>query len=519
MRAAEAQYNIGKNRVETPAFRGINYSQRAQEGDLAESKNLSTRRYPYLSPRRGRTKQAKADGTLYEGVTALTAWDAPVAVAGTDLLYNGEKVGEVTAGEKQFAVVNTKIVIWPDQVALDMNAKTLKPLGAKNSGSEAVFTKNTMQIGWIDDLEGSFAAGDAITISGCETYTANNKDVIIRAVKGSTITVDADTFTAGAEKGKEITLERVIPDMDFICEAENRLWGCSSAAQTIYVSALGDPTNFNLFDGLTTDSYAVAVGTEGAFTGCCKLSSSVLFWKETKLHKMLGSYPAEFAMYTYDVEGLRAGCHKSLQVINEVLYYIGQHGIYRYEGGAPALISDCFGERLETVGAGVGGTDGAKYYLCLTEEDGTAALYVYDTYMGLWLREDETDVVDFARVGRKLYYCDRAGGVYLADNGAADADVEWVAQMTPSYETIQGRKSYSKLLMRVEIPRGGYLIAETRYDGGIWTKCGQVVGPEQGLVAMRPPQGRCDKFELRLRGKGDCTVLGLMREFEVRSEV
>ena len=36
------------------------------------------------------------------------------------------------------------------------------------------------------------------------------------------------------EASEAITLERKIPDMDFICESENRLWGCSNDAQTIY---------------------------------------------------------------------------------------------------------------------------------------------------------------------------------------------------------------------------------------------------------------------------------------------
>lgn len=518
MQRAEIPYNVSKSRVETTAFRGMNYSDRYQEGELAAGRNLSTRRYPYLAPRRGRGKPRKADGTEYNGVTALTAWDRLVAVEGTTLYYDGEAVGQVLAGEKQFAVVNTKIVIWPDQVAFDMTTKTLKPLGAKVTGSKATFTANTMKVSGWEDLTESFTAGDAITVSGCVTNTANNKDIIIRSLTANTITVDASTFTAVTEKSTAITLERVIPDMDYICEAENRLWGCSGEKQTIYVSALGDPTNFNLFDGLTTDSYAVAVGTEGGFTGCCKLSNSVLFWKENRLHKMLGSYPAEFALYTYEVEGLRAGCHKSLQVINEVLYYVGVHGIYAYSGGVPGMVSDAFGTRLEKLDKATAGTDGVKYYLS-TKSGEEADLYVYDTMLGLWQREDETAVVDFARIGREVYFCDESGACFLADGGEEDDEVQWEAQLTPCYETIQGRKSYGKLLVRVEIPRGGYLIVETRYDGGIWVKCGQVVGPESGVVTFKMPPGRCDKMELRLKGKGNGTVLGMCREFEVRSEV
>lgn len=48
--------------------------------------------------------------------------------------------------------------------------------------------------------------------------------------------------------------------------------------------------------------------------------------------------------------------------------------------------------------------------------------------------------------------------------------------------------------------------------------CGKVVGSTQDVVPMRLGINRCDKFELRLRGKGPCAVLSILREFTVGSE-
>ena len=59
---------------------------------MAACKNISARRYPYFSQRRAR--QVQSD---YTGVTALTSWGKLVAVRGTDLLYDGQVVGTVTA--------------------------------------------------------------------------------------------------------------------------------------------------------------------------------------------------------------------------------------------------------------------------------------------------------------------------------------------------------------------------------------------------------------------------------------
>lgn len=508
--------NVGKSKSEIVSMRGINWSDQLQDGDMRDSLNLSARRYPYITTRRAREKQKKTADSYYSGGTALTAWGKLVAVEGTNLLYDGEVVGQVTAGEKQFAVVNTKMVIWPDKVYLDMNTKSVKPLGDSTTGSGAVFTTSTMKVtGW-GDLTQHFKQGDAVTLSGCTTEAANNKDFVIKGVSADTITVTDNTFTEATEASTSIKIERKIPDMDFICESENRLWGCSNSAQTIYASSMGDPTNFYVYEGLSTDSYALAVGSEGNFTGCCKLSSSVLFWKETKLHKILGGYPAEYSLYTYDIEGLQSGCHKSMQVINEVLFYMGLHGIYAYSGGTPSLISGNFGDRSFT--DAVAGNDGDSYYLSAKEGDAHHFL-VYEAKYGIWVREDDTAAVDFARIGKDLYFMDSSGSVWLADSKQDDTGMEWMVQFAPFYETVEGRKTYSKLLLRMELPKGSYLIAETRADGQIWRECGKVVGRDYDAIPVRISMNRCDKFEIRLRGKGPCTILSMLREFSVGSDV
>lgn len=507
--------NVGKIQQEIVQMGGINYSDQYKDGDLRDALNVSARRFPYLTTRLERAKEE-----TYHNTTALTAWNKLVAVCGTDLYYDGKIVGKVKAGEKQFAVVNTKMVIWPDKVYLDMNTQTVIPLGASAKGKGATVTDKTFKVttsGWPSDLTKVFRVGDGVSISGCTKAPGNNKDIIIKALTKDTITVSDNTFTAATEQNTaNITIERKIPDMDFICESQNRLWGCSSKAQTIYSSSLGDPTNFFVFEGIATDGAAMEVGSDGDFTGCCKLSSSVLFWKETRLHKVLGSFPSEYSMYTYDIEGLQAGCHKSMQVINEVLFYLGIHGVYAYSGGSPSLISANFGNKAFT--KAVAGNDGDSYYLSAVDTEGKPHMFVYETRAGMWVREDDAQAVDFARVGRVLYFADNKGFVYQIDAPVSQKDLPWMAQFTPFYETIQGRKRYSRLLIRLELPKGSWAIVEVREDGGEWHECGKVIGREHDVVSLRIPTNRCDKFELRLRGTGECTVLSLIREFSLGSE-
>lgn len=653
MRLPKIGYDPEKVKREVVAMGGLNWSDERRDGDLGDSLNLSFRRWPSLTTRKGRTQKAG-----YEGITALCAYGKLAAVRGTEVLLDGKKVGTVKAGEKRFAVVNTKLVIWPDMVYLDLEDEKVKPMGARVTLSErsCTFTDNGMSAntrllvlpegnsmkkegeptwwgdswrgesqsdfpwfrvfdsvsrteeGWVrgglrtvwgGDYEGQYNAtkfgryieldgnslpnirwgkdgfftphpsrygllkdfrlaygyfefwyevyecpldneslldhfkkGDAVTITGAGRF--DKEAAVIKEITETKVVFTADLFTADLEKSVEgetteegesipppssvtvetaVTLERKVPPLEFICESQNRLWGCEG--HTIWASALGDPTNFYVNKGLSTDSCAIAVGTDGAFTGCVGYSEGVLFWKEDCLHKVLGAYPPYYEVHTFGVPGVKAGCDKSQVIISDILYYLGQRGVYAYGGGTPRLLSGGFGERR--LSEGIAGSDGERYYLSAKEGD-ESHLLVYDPGKGLWLREDDTRVRDFARLGNALYFAGEDGKVWLIDGGGEEPEQEWMAQLAPLYETVAGRKRYSRLLLRLELPQGSWVAAETRCDDGAWMECGTVAGRSYDVVPMRIPFNRGDKFELRLRGKGPCGVLSVMREFTVGSE-
>lgn len=641
-------------------FLGLNYSHNFQDGELAQAQNLSDLRYPCLSPRPARAQETR------QAPTALFAWDGKlILVDGTTLFYDGEAVGTVQAGEKQFAVVNTKLCIWPDMVYLDLSTKefgTLEASVTMQQGTTATVTQNSIQLtgiianvtarynghlqrsgeerycsgflakayssaswsqegGWVlegerevclhnfpsaappnfgqarpgdilmlqktdisgnwqlnarsykydseedaltleeygqdnqqgyyalvtqcdieitysdstlfvydgiisfrvmnagfpaVDLTARFAPGDRVKLSGFATLPQNNSKentyLTVKSVTADTITFPDGSLSPGTEHGV-VTISRPVPKMDYICQSENRLWGVSNQEKTIYASTLGDPKNFFVFDGLSTDSYAVAVGSEGDFTGICAFANSVLCWKERMLHKILGSFPAEYQMVSYQYAGVKQGAYKSVVNLNEVLFYLGPDGVYAFSGGAPTLLSRCFGQT--TFLSGVGGSDGKRYYLSYQSPSGWS-LVVYNPETNLWLREDESHVVDFCRVGEALLFL---AGNTIYTMGSGEEPVPWMAQFTPFYETIEGRKRYSRLFLRLELPKGSWLRAEMRCDGGAWEQCGTWAGGVSDVQVAPLLPNRCDKFELRLSGQGDCTLLSLLREFRVGGAV
>jgi hypothetical protein len=356
-----------------------------------------------------------------------------------------------------------------------------------------------------------FKEGDGVAISGCDGDMAgNNGTHIIRNIENRTLTFNANIFTAGTPTA-EITIYRKVPDLVCICQSDNRLWGAEG--HTIYASALGDPSNFFVYDNLSTDSYAVAVGTDGDFTGCIDYGSAVLFWKEDCVHKVLGSLPSQYQVNTYTVPGIQKGSEKSAVIINETLYYKGRMGVYAYGGGTPQLITEKFGsKRFYDATAG---TDGTNYYISMKDERGVWELYVFDTERGIWLREEAIHVADFALAEGAVYIIDESNGKLMRFGKGDEVEglIPWSAEFCEFDEHINGRKAYSKLYLRVESEAGAWFKVEVSRDGSPFRQVFMSHSNKTKIYQIPIFPAGCETFKVRVSGKGECRIKNMVREF------
>lgn len=360
-----------------------------------------------------------------------------------------------------------------------------------------------------------FKEGDAVTITGC-SEGGNNKEaeIIIRGVDTTELTFDDNAFTEATETG-DITIKRSVPDLDFICESNYRLWG--THGNTIYSSKFSDPFNFKVFDGLSSDSYAIEVGSEGEFTGCIPYSSHICFFKENTLHKVYGTKPSNFQVNTVNVYGVQSGSERSMHIVNEQLLYKGVGGVYSYTGGVPELISEKFGNKRYS--EAVASCDGEKYYISMKQGE-TWNMFAYDVARNIWLREDDTHAVDMTFYDGQVYYLDAKGGLYYIDKTADRNDIEWGATFCTMHETINERKGYSKFHLRMDMSEGAWLAVDikTDYDHK-WRQIYTTHNEKAKTVSIPIIPTRCDSIGIRLRGKGKCTIKTFIREFSVGSDV
>ena len=306
-----------------------------------------------------------------------------------------------------------------------------------------------------------------------------------------------------------VELERRVPDMDYLTECDNRVWGCSNKENVIYACKLGDPTNWFSYRGIAADSYAVTVGSDGAFTGAATCMGYVLFFKENGLHKLYGTKPSDYQMSSIQCSGVAKGAHQSLCVINETLYYLSMDGVMAWDGSLPTKVSASLDETAmsRVTRAAAGGLVG-RYYLH-TESPGGQRLLVYDTEKGLWHEEDATGWA-MCSTGRQLYLWDKEA-IWAAD-GSREAGGE---EDTVEYEAVTGDiglgdpddKYCSRVTVRLDAMERTVVTLWASFDGGEWQEVGRVdTAGKRVRVNLPFVPTRHDTMRLRLTGKGQIAV-------------
>ena len=203
-----------------------------------------------------------------------------------------------------------------------------------------------------------FTTEDVINLNSATVQDINNGS-LIQAISEDYIVViglmDAVTKTETTSAAYKLTIERVLPELDYICADKNRLWGCrygydsrGDLINEIYASKLGDFRNWYSYQGLSTDSYAATIGIPGQFTGCISYGGYPTFFKENAIIRVSGSYPAEYNVMQMEARGVQDGSHKSLAIVGEALYYKAPGGVMVYDGSLPQMISAEFGREERT---------------------------------------------------------------------------------------------------------------------------------------------------------------------------
>ena len=379
-----------------------------------------------------------------------------------------------------------------------------------------------------------FNTGDGVTISGIEIEELAdlNNTMVIQGCADDYIIV-IGLIDEVKTQNAAITVKRQMPNMDFIIESENRLWGCryglsvnNEFVNEIYASKLGDFKNWNSFQGISTDSYAATLGTDGQFTGAVTHLGYPIFFKETCMHKVYGNYPANYQIQTTACRGVQRGCSNSLAIVNEILYYKSRSAICAYDGALPVEISSALGDVVYS--DAVAGVLGNKYYISMRDVNETDPsklyhLFVYDTQKGMWHREDNTQAVEFCNCRGELYYIDYADNCIKTVKGSGTLDttkVKWEATTGVIGTDSPDKKYISRIDVRLYLTIGAQVYFYVQYDSiGDWELLHTMDGITLKTISVPIRPHRCDHLRLKIIGEGEAKIYSICKTIEQGSDL
>ena len=382
-------------------------------------------------------------------------------------------------------------------------------------------------------------AGDTVKLS-TSNFPAGTDDAVLSCLNSSQyiIKVHADEIDDAASwfviegllpddeyqfDSGTLSIDRTVPQMDYVTEAQNRIWGCrydeSNGINEIYASKLGDFRNWEVFQGLSTDSWRASRGTAAPFTGAATLDGHPLFFREESLEKVFPSSAGAHQIATYDLEGVQEGSADSLVVIEDRLYYKSRQGVMVYAGTMPQRISEPFGDWQFSEATAA--RHGRKYCVSMTpngtgDPSPTRVCAVYDLATGDWHLEDEAWEGRAITWEDRLYFV-RDGQIVQMDGGEGCQGVSWWAESQPISHDLPEHKWITYLRLRFRLELGAACRVYISYDGGPWLRKGSIHGNRLHSQELGIWPRRCDHFRLRLEGCGGCELYSVSYRME-RSE-
>ena len=562
-------------------IRGLNMTGACANGELAWTENIDTAAAPAA-----RRRAKRYHVTKLEKPNGIAATDKLLLVDGETLYYGGKAVGTVEDSYKRMIGIGSSVAIFPDKVLFDTVTGTMRAMEQRNTVSGALITlaqaDGTPYTGytksatapenpqngdmWLDIsatplVMKTWSESAQMWVEEYTTHVCVEAAGIgagLRAEDAVDVTglglLDGTWVLSYAEADKivftgiiaeetqvegEIVTARKCPDMPFVIEHNNRLWGCSADGHEIYACALGDPTNWYKYAGISTDSYAVTVGSPGIFTGAAVINSSVCFFKSDCITKIYGTMPSNYQMTVDNLRGIEQGSGDSIVRINELLYYKSPFDVCRYDSSAVYGASSAFGTWHLT--QGVAGALDRRMYLSARDDGGSYHLMVYDTVTGYWLREDDSHALGFATLGSVLYMLDAEGNVWAlpsdsygeaekaasmgdgplaAVSGGEETDeaVPWLMRTGEILTTTPDNKRVGKIQLLLEMDRGCHTVVRLKKDNEDWAEVADIrcEGKRRYTLPIWPK--RCDRFQVELSGTGPCMLHHMSWCVEAASE-
>lgn len=576
------------------SFMGLNKNPKITENEFADMKNITNDYFPTIGTRKKRG--IAKEFTKIQGVLGGAAFSF---VDNSKFYYDESYVCDLESSnvERQLVSMGAYVVIFPDGVIYNTQtgdvdyienevttsgAPTLTLCRIDGSPYDAVsgttppgdltkywidtssnpvvlkmYSSNTSS--WVSvgttyvkfaatDIGVGFSDYDAADFTGVDTgswiyndWDFNQSNIIYKA--DDDYLVVAGLINSTHTNSEVITVKRKMPQMDFVAELNNRIYGCSSANHEIYACKLGDPKNWYCYAGLDSDSYAATVGTQEEFTGAAAYRGYVFFFKDSGYHQLYGTKPSNFQISWNPGRGVQIGSSKSVCVVNNYLMFKAREGVCLFDGSTQ-VISENLG--AEPYYDAVAGAYRDKYFISMRDDDYNYRVYVYDTSKGTWCIEDSKRFAFSATTSSALYLVADNQTAYMVNNenmyvkrfpsndtypsddtypgsvlsGQLEDTLEWMMETGDIGTDSPWQKYLKRLDLRVYLTETSKLRIEISYDStDDWEVLYEYYCTKKRSYSVPLHVQRCDHLRLRFSGFGEFRLFSIAKIIEEGSDV
>lgn len=314
----------------------------------------------------------------------------------------------------------------------------------------------------------------------------------------------SDTFGTITDTGPD----HAVPDIDYVCQHMNRVFGVKG--NTVYSSAWGKYNDWSTKAGVSTDSWAKDLASEGGnIVGIVSYQNHPVIFKEELMYEVYNNKPDFVTQPVFKIGALSSG---AMLEANKVLYFVDKGGVYSYRGGEPFLVSDKLNEIYSDA---VLGTDGRLLYVSLYNGMGWN-LYIYDTLEGKWWQEDDLQVIQFTKIDGYAHALSADGKLCKLNSGTELFD--WEIETNEMTDELFKNKDNRRIYVSLNLSSGSIANIYVKYDNGGYVLVKSISRP--GLwnteIPLKPKMAR--NFQVKITGEGEFRFHGFQRDIATNSK-
>lgn len=314
---------------------------------------------------------------------------------------------------------------------------------------------------------------------------------------------------------------------DFVCTHDNRVY--IAAKNTVYFSALRKAEDWTT---VNEAGQIVVETTDGKeITGVIAGSARLTIFKGNSIHELFGTRPDNYTMKIV-TDNLGCPTGRSAQVIEGIIYFLGNDGIYRYSGGSlpKSDFSIPVQEELKKINQAyvhksISWAIGRKYYLAVPIGTSTVpdTVFEYDLDFNTWNIWNFSSAVSspFVLLDGITYGGNSAGELMKfdsdKDNGAA-ISWEWITKPF-SLGSLAAKSRLYRLWLVADVPTGSAMnVYITGEDGTnpTWTLVQTIAAntniQKKQIFIPFNQVNFTESFRIKLSGTGKATVYEITRQ-------